>query len=279
LKIPKRVNAALDWMGRNVRMVAAVGAALIISIVIWSWVPELSALVLGVAIGGAVVHQRMASRQAALRSDIDDLLRQNGALRREKLTLASGVLAKQTQLTAKLPVIPEDSPAGGDTGDQPGGPAARTDPTAHTAPSPPADPDPAARAKPSARVDPKAPDAEALVNPATRTQPEVDAPSATAESPAARTAMFPAVSDDAGNQPAGPANATRADPPARAKRPAIRPAKQPSNPQAKPSAKQPNKQPTKPQAKPSAKQATKPQAKPPVEKTTRLPAIPDEPDA
>jgi cytochrome c556 len=199
LKIPKRVNAALDWMGHNVRRVAAVGAAVIISIAIWSWVPALSALVLGVAIGGTIVHQRMASRQAALRSDIDDLLRQNGALRREKLTLASGVLAKQTQLTAKLPVIPDDSPAGGDTGDQPAGPAARTDPTAHAAPDSAADP--ARVAEPTARVDPKSPDSEAPLNPATRTQPDTDAHSAAkAESPAKRpakkTTRLPAIPDD-----------------------------------------------------------------------------------
>ena len=110
MKIPKRVNAALDWLGHNVRIVAAVGAALIISISVWWWIPLLSVFVLGVAVGGIVVHERLAARQAALRKDIDDLLRQNGALRREKLTLASGVIAKQTQLTAKLPVIPEEDP-------------------------------------------------------------------------------------------------------------------------------------------------------------------------
>jgi hypothetical protein len=132
LRIPKRVNAALDWMGGNVRIVAAVVAALIISISVW-WIPLLSAFVLGAAVGGIAVHQRMAARQAALRSDIDDLLRQNGALRREKLTLASGVIAKQSQLTAKLPVIPDpanpgdaeevapsaDAPAAGDTAELP----------------------------------------------------------------------------------------------------------------------------------------------------------------
>jgi hypothetical protein len=209
LKIPKRVNAALDWTGRNVRIVAAVGAALIISIVMWSWVPLLSAFVLGAVIGGAIVHQRSAARQASLRSDVDDLLRQNGALRREKLTLASGVIAKQSQLTAKLPVIPEDSPAAEDAWAPSDGPAARTDPTASAAAdadpaasaaadadpaaSAAADADPPKRAKPAARVDPKSPDRDAPVNPATRTQPD-----AAAESPASRTAKFPAVPDDPG---------------------------------------------------------------------------------
>jgi hypothetical protein len=204
LKIPKRVNATLDWMGHNVRMVAAVGAALIISILTWSWAPAVAAFVLGVTIGGTIVHRRMAARQAALRSDIDDLLRQNGALRREKLTLASGVLAKQTQLTAKLPVIPEDSPAGGDGGDQPAGeqpagPAARTDPTA--------------------AADSTAPGSEAPANPTTRTQPDGGASAAAVELPVDRTTMLPAVPDDADvPPPAAPADATRADPPKRARR-------------------------------------------------------------
>ena len=109
MKIPKSVNGALDWTGQNVRIFAAVGAAVIVAISVW-WIPLLSAFVLGVAIGGIVIHQRMAVREARLRADIDDLLRQNGALRREKLTLASGVIEKQAQLTAKLPVIPD--PAG-----------------------------------------------------------------------------------------------------------------------------------------------------------------------
>ncbi len=190
MKIPKRVNAALDWMGHNVRIVAVVSAALIISIVMWPGVPLLSAFVLGAVIGGTIVHQRLASRQAALRSDIDDLLRQNGALRREKLTLASGVIAKQAQLTAKLPVIPDDSPAAEDAGEEADGPAARTNPTGSAA----ADADPAKKAKPAARVDPKAPGRNHSVNPAIRTKSD-----GAAEPPANRTAKLPIVSDDPGN--------------------------------------------------------------------------------
>jgi hypothetical protein len=107
VRIPKSVNSALDWAGHNVRIVAAVGAAVIVSISMW-WAPVVAALVLGIAIGGLTVHLRMTRRQARLNADIDDLLRQNGALRREKLTLASGVLTSQRQLTHKLPVIPDD---------------------------------------------------------------------------------------------------------------------------------------------------------------------------
>jgi hypothetical protein len=107
VKIPKSVNSALDWAGQNVRVVAAVGAAVIVSIAMW-WVPAVAAFVLGAAVAGFTVHLRMSRRQAKLNADIDDLLRQNGALRREKLTLASGVISRQTQLTHKLPVIDDD---------------------------------------------------------------------------------------------------------------------------------------------------------------------------
>jgi hypothetical protein len=107
VKIPKSVNSALDWAGQNVRVVAAVGAAVIVSISMW-WVPVVAAFVLGLAGGGLTVHLRMSRRQAKLNADIDDLLRQNGALRREKLNLASGVLTRQHQLTHKLPVITDD---------------------------------------------------------------------------------------------------------------------------------------------------------------------------
>ena len=110
MKIPKSVNSALDWAGHNVRVIAAVGVAVIVSISVW-WAPVLAGFVLGVAIGGLAVHLRMARRQTRLNADIDDLLRQNGALRREKLTLASGVLTSQHQLTHRLPII-TDNPDG-----------------------------------------------------------------------------------------------------------------------------------------------------------------------
>ncbi|HEU5157872.1 MAG TPA: hypothetical protein VFU43_12825 [Streptosporangiaceae bacterium] len=169
MKIPKPVNAILDWMGHNVRAVAAVGAALIISIVVWRWVPLASMFVLGVAIGGGAVHQRMASRQAALRSDIDDLLRQNGALRREKLTLASGVIAKQAQLTAKLPVISDDP----DAAEPAVEPVAEEPMVERPVVEPPAGPAGSTRTDAVARTDPTA-----RTNPAKRTNPlpQVDHP-------------------------------------------------------------------------------------------------------
>jgi hypothetical protein len=114
VKIPKSVNTALDWAGHNGRAVVAVVTTLIVAISV-AWAPLLAAFVLGIAIGGFAVHLRMAPRQKALRTDIDDLLRQNGALRREKLRLASGVLTRQGQLTHKLPVIPDDDSDQGDT--------------------------------------------------------------------------------------------------------------------------------------------------------------------
>ncbi|HEY7484171.1 MAG TPA: hypothetical protein VH912_06865 [Streptosporangiaceae bacterium] len=123
MKIPKSVNKALDRAGQNIRVVVAVAAAVIVSIVFW-WLPLLSAFVLGITVGGILVHMRMAPRQTALRADVDDLLRQNGALRREKLTLASGVITSQSRLTAKLPVIPEDP----EDPEDPGTPADPKDP-------------------------------------------------------------------------------------------------------------------------------------------------------
>jgi hypothetical protein len=122
VKIPKSVNTTLDWAGHNGRAVAAVVTALIVAISV-AWAPLLAASVLGIAVGGFAVHLRMAPRQKALRADVDDLLRQNGALRREKLRLASGVLTRESQLTHMMPAIPEDE--GG--ADRPSGGGSRSD--------------------------------------------------------------------------------------------------------------------------------------------------------
>lgn len=200
MKIPKRVNAALDWMGRNARIVAAVGAALIISISVW-WIPLLSAFVLGIAIGGISVHQRMAARQAALRTDIDDLLRQNGALRREKLSLASGVIAKQTQLTAKLPVIPEDREQAGAGDRRPRG-AAATHPGVPAQTNPLRQPDATPQTEPADRTG-SASSASSASSARSRrsgratstTRPD---PATKGESRATRTAKLPVIPDDPG---------------------------------------------------------------------------------
>jgi hypothetical protein len=114
VKIPRSVNTALDWAGHNGRAVAAVVTVLIVAISV-AWAPLLAVFVLGIAVGGFTVHLRMAPRQKVLRTDIDDLLRQNGALRREKLRLASGVLTRESQLTHKMPAIPEEDSDEGDS--------------------------------------------------------------------------------------------------------------------------------------------------------------------
>lgn len=107
MKIPKRVNTAWDWAEKHYRALAfivvllvAAGAALIL--------PALAALVLGGFAGAVVAHRRMSRRVRRLRAELDDLLRENGALRHQKTVLASGVIAAEAQPTAALLVIPAD---------------------------------------------------------------------------------------------------------------------------------------------------------------------------
>jgi hypothetical protein len=109
VKIPRRVNAAWDWVDKHVRIrwVVATVAAVAAVVATAPWVPELSAFILGAAVSGAVVRSRMAVRAAKLRAEVDDLLRANGALRHEKTMLASGVLSAQSLLTQRLPMIPD----------------------------------------------------------------------------------------------------------------------------------------------------------------------------
>jgi membrane protein YdbS with pleckstrin-like domain len=106
VKIPRRVNAAWDWLETHVRFIWAV-AIVIIVVAAARWVPELAAFILGAAISGFLVRLRMAARVARLRAETDDLLRENGALRHEKTVLAGGVLARQSVLTQRLPMIPD----------------------------------------------------------------------------------------------------------------------------------------------------------------------------
>lgn len=106
MRIPRRVNAAWDWLEKHVSIIWAVAIA--VSVVATArWVPELAAFILGAAVSGFVVRLRMAARVTKLRSEADDLLRENGALRHEKTMLASGVLSKQSLLTQRLPMIPD----------------------------------------------------------------------------------------------------------------------------------------------------------------------------
>jgi hypothetical protein len=107
VKIPRRLNAALDWAADNVRAILialplAVAAAAVL------WMPALAAFAMGVGVGGVAVHIRMSARVARLRAEADDLLRENGALRHEKTMIAKGTVASGSLLTQRLPSIPEE---------------------------------------------------------------------------------------------------------------------------------------------------------------------------
>ncbi|GLZ13048.1 hypothetical protein Acsp04_32830 [Actinomadura sp. NBRC 104425] len=107
MRIPKRVNTVLDRAEQHLGALAAV-AALVAAAAAAMWIPVLAAFILGVAVGGFLVHLRKARRVARLRAEVDDLLRQNGALRHRNNVLASGVITKEAQVTQALLQIPED---------------------------------------------------------------------------------------------------------------------------------------------------------------------------
>jgi hypothetical protein len=109
VKIPKRVNTAWDWVDKHIRILRII-AVLVVAALTSLWLPALAALVVGVFVGGVAVQRRMMPRVRRLRAEVDDLLRENGALRHEKTVLASGVIAAQSQPTTALLVIPEAEP-------------------------------------------------------------------------------------------------------------------------------------------------------------------------
>jgi hypothetical protein len=106
VKIPRRLNAALDWMADNAR-VFLIALPLVIAAVTALWIPALAAFAVGIGVGGVVVHVRMSARAARLRAEVDDLLRENGALRHEKTVIAKATVASESVLTQKLPIIPD----------------------------------------------------------------------------------------------------------------------------------------------------------------------------
>jgi hypothetical protein len=112
VRIPKPVNAALDWaekhlgaLGVVVTLVLAAGAALLLP---HDFGFPIAGLVLGLAFGGFASHVRMAKRVARVRAEVDDLLRENGALRHRNTVLASGVITRESQTTQAFVAIPEE---------------------------------------------------------------------------------------------------------------------------------------------------------------------------
>lgn len=107
MKIPRRLNAALDLAAKNAR-VSLLVLLLVVAAVATLWIPALAAFALGIGVGGVVVHNRMSARVARLRAEADDLLRENGALRHEKTVIAKAGATSESLLTQRLPSIPEE---------------------------------------------------------------------------------------------------------------------------------------------------------------------------
>ncbi|WP_141582032.1 hypothetical protein [Actinomadura sp. WMMA1423] len=112
MRIPKRVNAVLDWVEQHLLALAVVVALVVVALVATLAPPAVglpvAGFVLGAAAGGLVVHVRMSRRLARARSDNDNLLRENGALRHRNTVLASGVITREAQETQAFVAIPED---------------------------------------------------------------------------------------------------------------------------------------------------------------------------
>ncbi len=106
MKIPRRVDASLDWLEKHISALAAT-AAMIITAASTLWLPSFAGFIPGLAIGGLFVHLRLTKRLVKARRDIDDLLRDNGALRHRNNVLTSGVISQDTQMTHKFVPIGE----------------------------------------------------------------------------------------------------------------------------------------------------------------------------
>jgi hypothetical protein len=107
VKIPRRVNAALDWAAGHSRVVLVVLPLLVASVAAL-WMPALAAFAVGLGVGGVAVHVRMSARVARLRAEADDLLRENGALRHQKTLIAKATVTSGSVLTQRMPSIPEE---------------------------------------------------------------------------------------------------------------------------------------------------------------------------
>ncbi|TDD73979.1 hypothetical protein E1293_30150 [Actinomadura darangshiensis] len=112
MRIPKRVNTVLDWMEQHYLALGVVVALVVVALVA-TLAPAavglpVAGFVLGGAAGGLLVHVRLSRRIARGRADVDNLLRENGALRHRNTVLASGVITREAQETQALVAIPED---------------------------------------------------------------------------------------------------------------------------------------------------------------------------
>lgn len=107
MKIPRRLNAVLDWAARNARITMIV-LPLAVAAIAALWMPALAAFAVGTGVGGVAVHIRMSAKVARLSAEADDLLRENGALRHEKTMIAKVTAASESVLTQKLPSIVQE---------------------------------------------------------------------------------------------------------------------------------------------------------------------------
>lgn len=118
MRIPKRVNTVLDWMEQHYPALGVVVALVLVALVA-TLAPSsvgipAACFILGLAAGGFVVHVRSSRRVARARAEVDNLLRENGALRHRNTVLASGVITREAQETQALVSIPEDDLLDGD---------------------------------------------------------------------------------------------------------------------------------------------------------------------
>jgi hypothetical protein len=108
LRIPKRVNAAWDWADSHPRVSLA---AILLPILAAGalWIPLLAAFVMGLLVGGLVIHYRLHRRIGRLRREVDALLRENGKLVHRNTVLASGVVESGALVTQQILTIPEEA--------------------------------------------------------------------------------------------------------------------------------------------------------------------------
>lgn len=106
MKIPRRLNAVLDWAAGHGRAMLII-VPVVVAAVAALWLPTVAAFAIGVGVGGVAVNVRMGKQVARLRAETDDLLRENGALRHEKIMITKRAVATGSLLTQKMPSVPQ----------------------------------------------------------------------------------------------------------------------------------------------------------------------------